>query len=185
MSDQHPVLSHHNWPLFTDINVNAWHNMITLVVIHLRCNKERQLSFHLVVCACWCVTAPYPTSSIGWVCIHVPKCESVADVALQCFQDKLETAFVQEWVLLLWLADVEMICINLNQLPDAKICNQKKLKLRINRTRQQTYSLLFLLGLPYLSYTLWKHIFPCALMLHTCWLCRYHQYLDHGTDVCW
>lgn len=47
--------------------------------------------------------------------------QSVAHVALQCFLDELEAAFVQKRVLFLWLADIEVIYVYLNELPDAKI----------------------------------------------------------------
>lgn len=46
---------------------------------------------------------------------------SVTDVALQCFQDELKAALVKKRVLLLWLADVEMIYVHLNELPNAEI----------------------------------------------------------------
>ncbi len=45
----------------------------------------------------------------------------MADVALQCFLDELEAALVQKRVLLLRLADVEMIYVHLDELPDAEI----------------------------------------------------------------
>lgn len=39
----------------------------------------------------------------------------------------------------------------------------------------------------HIVFKIYLHVsyFPCELVLHTCWLCRHHQYLDHGTNVCW
>lgn len=65
------------------------------------------------------------------VCLHI--FQSVANVALKCFHDELEAALVQKRVLLLWLADVEMIYIHLNELSDSGICNRTRADPSMNK----------------------------------------------------
>lgn len=45
----------------------------------------------------------------------------MADVALESFLDELEAAPEEKRVLLLWFADVEVIYIYVNKLPDAEV----------------------------------------------------------------
>lgn len=91
--------------------------------------------------------------------------ESLADKTLQGLLDELEAAFVQKRILLLWLADVEVIHVYLDEFSDAEVWNETRL----------SYLHLQYRGIPH---------FLLTLVLHTCGLFWHHNYFDHRSDVC-
>lgn len=97
--------------------IYANYTIITLVVVHV--NVQQRFPFGFLGGGC---ALPRFKYTVGCISVSGDGVQSVADVALQCFLDELEAAFVQKRVLFLWLADVEVIYVYLNELPDAKIC---------------------------------------------------------------
>lgn len=82
-------------------------------------------------------------------------CVSVSDAAFQSFLNELQTPLVKKGILFLWLADVQMIHVNLNQFPNAQIWNQSMSKLTGVTSLLQVNTVLMLLSVFFLfSYLL-------------------------------
>ena len=69
---------------------------------------------------------PYPNIPPPLIQVSGPHQCSSADVALQRILDELEAALVEERVFLLRLADVEVIHIYLDEVPDPQVWKRRK-----------------------------------------------------------